>query len=40
MVGLTLAKDMGALLLECRMESELVVGHMNGDFQIKDDQLL
>ncbi|WVY91024.1 hypothetical protein V8G54_036538 [Vigna mungo] len=40
LAGLQLAKDMGARRLVCRTDSQLVVGQMNGDFQIKEDHLL
>lgn len=39
-VGLTLAKDLGATNLECWMDSQLVAGQMNENFQVKDDHLL
>ncbi|XP_014496695.1 uncharacterized protein LOC106758270 [Vigna radiata var. radiata] len=38
--GLTLTSDMGARSLTCRTDSQLVVGQMMGEFQVKDDQLL
>ncbi|XP_014506155.1 uncharacterized protein LOC106765899 [Vigna radiata var. radiata] len=38
--GLELARDLGVKVLCCKMDSQLVAGHMNGTFQIKDDQLL
>lgn len=38
--GLQLAKDMGASSMISRTDSRLVVGQMNGEFQVKDDQLL
>ncbi|XP_017416537.1 uncharacterized protein LOC108327331 [Vigna angularis] len=38
--GLTLAKELAITRLECRMDSQLVVGHMKGTFQVKDNQLL
>ncbi|XP_017438200.1 uncharacterized protein LOC108344248 [Vigna angularis] len=38
--GLELAQDLGVECVECRTDSQLVVGQMKGDFQIKDDQLL
>ncbi|XP_014524217.1 uncharacterized protein LOC106780445 [Vigna radiata var. radiata] len=38
--GLTLALDMGAQSLTCRTDSQLVVGQMIREFQVKDDQLL
>lgn len=38
--GLELTKDMGARKLICRMDSQLVVGQMNGEFQVKEDSLL
>ncbi|XP_052732453.1 uncharacterized protein LOC128196247 [Vigna angularis] len=39
-VGLTLAKELGITNLECRMDSQIVVGHLKGTFQVKDNQLL
>ncbi|XP_052724060.1 uncharacterized protein LOC128193908 [Vigna angularis] len=39
-VGLSLAKEFTVTRLECRMDSKLVVGHMNGTYQVKDNQLL
>ncbi|XP_017438127.1 uncharacterized protein LOC108344174 [Vigna angularis] len=38
--GLALAKELTVARLECRMDSQLVVGHMNGTHQVKDNQLL
>ncbi|XP_047183035.1 uncharacterized protein LOC124849186 [Vigna umbellata] len=38
--GLTLAKELTVARLECRMDSQLVVGHMNGTYQVKDNQLM
>lgn len=38
--SLQLAKDMGAKSVVCRTDSQLMVGQMNGEFQVKDDQLL
>lgn len=38
--GLELAKDTGARKLVCRTNSQLVVGKMNGEFQVKEDNLL
>lgn len=38
--GLQLAKDMRARSVICHTNSQLVVGQMNGEFQIKDEQLL
>ncbi|XP_014496659.1 uncharacterized protein LOC106758229 [Vigna radiata var. radiata] len=38
--GLGLAKDMGARKLVCRTDSQLVVGQMNGEFQVKEDHML
>lgn len=38
--GLELARDMRAQKLICRTDSQLVVGQMNEDFQIKEDHLL
>lgn len=35
-----LAGDMGVNDLECLTNSQVVVGHMNRGFQVKDDQLL
>ncbi|XP_014521800.1 uncharacterized protein LOC106778352 [Vigna radiata var. radiata] len=40
LAGLQLAKDMGARRLTCRTDSQLVVGQMNGDFQVREDHLL
>lgn len=40
LVGMELARDLGVEFLECRTDSQLVEGHMNGNFQVKDDQLL
>lgn len=37
---LELAKDLGIESLQCRTDSQLVEGHMNGNFQVKDEQLL
>lgn len=37
MVGLTLAKDMGAQRLKCKTDSQLVVGQVQGRYQVKDD---
>ncbi|BAT75480.1 hypothetical protein VIGAN_01334800 [Vigna angularis var. angularis] len=31
---------MGARRITCRTDSQLVVGQMNGDFQVKEEQLL
>ncbi|XP_017408416.1 uncharacterized protein LOC108321234 [Vigna angularis] len=39
MAGLELARDMGARRVTCRTDSQLVVGQMNGDFQVKEEQL-
>ncbi|XP_017417482.1 uncharacterized protein LOC108328172 [Vigna angularis] len=39
-VGLGLAKDMGAKKITCRTDSQLVVGKMNGDFQVKEEHLM
>ncbi|XP_017412828.1 uncharacterized protein LOC108324391 [Vigna angularis] len=39
-VGLALAKELTVARLKCRMDSQLVVGHMNGTYQVKDNQLL
>ncbi|XP_017413025.1 uncharacterized protein LOC108324597 [Vigna angularis] len=38
--GLELAKDLGAVSVKCRTDSQLVVGQLNESFQTKDDQLL
>ncbi|XP_014499249.1 uncharacterized protein LOC106760312 [Vigna radiata var. radiata] len=38
--GLLLAAELNVQHLECRMDSHLVVGHINGTFQVKDNQLL
>ncbi|XP_047151087.1 uncharacterized protein LOC124823012, partial [Vigna umbellata] len=38
--GLELARDMGARKVVCRTDSQLVVGQMNGKFQVKEEQLL
>lgn len=40
LAGLQLAKDMGARKVICRTDSQLVVGQMNGDFQVREDHLL
>lgn len=40
LAGLELARDIRARRLICRTDSQLVVGQMNGDFQIKDEHLL
>lgn len=39
-LGLELAKDMGAKTIICRTDSQLVVGQMNEEFQVKEDHLL
>ncbi|BAT89882.1 hypothetical protein VIGAN_06100000, partial [Vigna angularis var. angularis] len=38
--GLELAKHLGTTSIECRTNSQLVVGQLDGSFQTKDDQLL
>ncbi|XP_014524143.1 uncharacterized protein LOC106780373 [Vigna radiata var. radiata] len=38
--GLLLAKELEVDHLECRMDSQLVFGQLNGTFQVKDDHLL
>ncbi|XP_017428576.1 uncharacterized protein LOC108336615 [Vigna angularis] len=38
--GLSLAKEFTVTRLECRMDSKLVVGHVNRTYQVKDNQLL
>ncbi|XP_047156021.1 uncharacterized protein LOC124827081 [Vigna umbellata] len=38
--GLELAKDMGARRITCRTDLELVVGQMNGNFQVREERLL
>lgn len=40
MAGLEMAKYMEVWRVTCRTNSQLVVGKMNGDFQVKDDHLL
>ncbi|XP_014506412.1 uncharacterized protein LOC106766176 [Vigna radiata var. radiata] len=40
LAGLQLARDMGARKVICRTDSQLVVGQMNGDFQVREDHLL
>ncbi|XP_047168236.1 uncharacterized protein LOC124837005 [Vigna umbellata] len=37
---LELTRDMGARRVVCRTDSQLVVGQMNGEFQVKEEQLL
>ena len=39
-VGLRLAKDLGARRLKCNTDSRLVVGQVQGEYQVKDDLLL
>lgn len=39
-MGLELAKDLGVEFLACKMDSQLVEGHLNDTFQVKDEQLL
>jgi len=38
--GLKLAKDLGARRLRCNTDSRLVVGQVQGEYQVKDDLLL
>ncbi|XP_014492237.1 uncharacterized protein LOC106754694 [Vigna radiata var. radiata] len=38
--GLLLAVELDIEHLECRMDSQLVMGHINGTFQVKDNHLL
>ena len=38
-VGLNLARDVGTRKLLCKTDSKLTVGHLNGDYQIKDPTL-
>ncbi|XP_068475157.1 uncharacterized protein [Phaseolus vulgaris] len=38
--GLLLAKDMGARKVECKTDSQLIVGHINEKYQVKDPLLL
>ncbi|XP_068475077.1 uncharacterized protein [Phaseolus vulgaris] len=38
--GLLLAKDMGARKVKCKTDSQLIVGHLNGEYQVKDSLLL
>ncbi|XP_047151560.1 uncharacterized protein LOC124823412 [Vigna umbellata] len=40
LAGMELARDLGVEFLECRTDSQLVEGHMKGNFEVKDDQLL
>ena len=35
-----MAKDVGAQKVECKTDSQLMVGHINGSYQIKDPLLL
>jgi len=37
--GLILARDVDARKLLCKTDSKLTVGHLNGDYQIKDPTL-
>lgn len=38
--GLILARELEVDRIECKMDSQLVVGHLNGTFQVKDNHLL
>lgn len=38
--GLELAQDMGAKVVICKTDSQLTVGHITGEFQVKDPLLL
>ncbi|XP_068486585.1 uncharacterized protein [Phaseolus vulgaris] len=38
--GLLLARDVGARKIECKTDSQLMVGHINANYQIKDPLLL
>ncbi|XP_017441043.1 uncharacterized protein LOC108346477 [Vigna angularis] len=38
--GMELGLDLGVISLECWTDLQLVEGHINGSFQVKDDQLL
>ena len=38
-VGLNLAQDVGARRLLCKTDSKLTIGHLNGEYQIKDPTL-
>jgi len=38
--GLTLAADMGADTVTCRIDSQLIVGHLDDTFQVNDPLLL
>lgn len=38
--GLELARDLGIDSLSCRIDSQLIEGHMKENFQVKDKQLL
>ncbi|XP_047180352.1 uncharacterized protein LOC124847013 [Vigna umbellata] len=40
LAGLELAKDLGAVSVKCRTDSQLVVGQLTESFQTRDDQLL
>jgi len=37
--GLNLARDVDAKKLLCKMDSKLTVGHLNGEYQVKDPML-
>jgi len=38
--GLSLAKKMGAEEIQCRSDSKLTVGHLTGEFQVKDHMMM
>lgn len=38
--GLELARNIGVRRVTCRTDSQLVVGQMNSNFQVKDDYFL
>ena len=38
--GLSLAKEMGAEEIQCRSDSKLTVGHLTGEFQVKDHMMM
>jgi len=37
---LNLAKEIGAKEIQCRSNSKLIVGHLTGEFQVKDDMMM
>ncbi|XP_027903591.1 uncharacterized protein LOC114163480 [Vigna unguiculata] len=38
-IGLNLARDVGAKKLLCKTDSKLTMGHLNGEYQVKDTML-